>query len=199
MNAVPDARFREEQDHLRKSLLDGHALVGVGSTNPVKLAAVAAVFARVAPRARVIGVAAASGVPEQPWGDEQTIQGARNRASHVLENPAITFAVGLEGGVVDIGDGRVRTCAWAVARDAHGVEGVGGSLVLPLPEGVAARLRAGEELGYAMDAEAKVQGTKHGRGAVGILTASLIDRQGAYEPLVTYALAPWLASEFYGA
>jgi non-canonical (house-cleaning) NTP pyrophosphatase len=32
---------------------------------------------------------------------------------------------------------------------------------------------------------------------VGILTAGLIDRQRAYEPLVTYALARWLAPEFY--
>jgi non-canonical (house-cleaning) NTP pyrophosphatase len=40
-------------------------------------------------------------------------------------------------------------------------------------------------------------GTKHGRGAVGILTAGLIDRQGAYEPMVAYALAPWLAPAFF--
>jgi non-canonical (house-cleaning) NTP pyrophosphatase len=62
---------------------------------------------------------------------------------------------------------------------------------------VAARLRAGEELGHAMDAEARATGTKHGRGAVGILTAGLIDRQRAYEPLITYALAPWLAAPYY--
>ena len=48
-----------------------------------------------------------------------------------------------------------------------------------------------------MDAEAQTVGTKHGRGAVGILTAGLVDRQQAYEPLVAYALAPWLAGEFY--
>jgi non-canonical (house-cleaning) NTP pyrophosphatase len=48
-----------------------------------------------------------------------------------------------------------------------------------------------------MDALANVVGTKHGRGAVGILTAGLIDRQGAYEPMVAYALAPWLAPAFF--
>jgi non-canonical (house-cleaning) NTP pyrophosphatase len=48
-----------------------------------------------------------------------------------------------------------------------------------------------------MDAVARVVGTKHGCGAVGILTAGLIDRQGAYEPMVAYALAPWLAPDFY--
>jgi non-canonical (house-cleaning) NTP pyrophosphatase len=101
--------------------------------------------------------------------------------------------------VVALPDGSVRSCAWAVACLPDGREGVGGSLVLPLPDRVAARLRAGEELGHAMDAEARVTGTKHGRGAVGILTAGLFDRQQAYEPLVAYALAPFLAAPFYEA
>jgi non-canonical (house-cleaning) NTP pyrophosphatase len=99
--------------------------------------------------------------------------------------------------VVETPTGDVRTCAWAVIVDALGAEGVGGSLSMPLPSRVAARLRAGEELGLAMDAEARTSGTKTGRGAVGILTAGLVDRQAAYEPLVAYALAPFVAPEFY--
>ena len=39
--------------------------------------------------------------------------------------------------------------------------------------------------------------TKHGAGAVGILTAGLVDRQRAYEALVTYALAPFLSPAYY--
>ncbi len=172
-------------------------MVMVGSANPVKVAAVAAVFFRLAPEVSVRGMAVDSGVPAQPWGDEQTIEGARRRAFAVLSDPSVDLAIGLEGGVVDTGQGHVRTCAWAVAIARDGREGVGGSLVVSLPSRVAARLRAGEELGHAMDAEARATGTKHGRGAVGILTAGLIDRQRAYEPLITYALAPWLAAPYY--
>ena len=106
--------------------------------------------------------------------------------------------MGIEGGVVETANGQLRTCAWAVAVDRTGQIGVGGSLAIPPPDAVSERLRAGEELGHAMDAIARTVGIKHGRGAVGILTASLIDRQRAYEPLVTYALAPWLASAFFG-
>ena len=40
-------------------------------------------------------------------------------------------------------------------------------------------------------------GTKHGAGAVGILTAGLVDRQRAYETLVAYALAPFLSPAQY--
>jgi inosine/xanthosine triphosphatase len=185
-----------------------YAHIVVGSTNPVKVAAVRAVYARVltgwpgapAPEFLVFdSVSVDSGVPAQPMGDEETQQGARNRALAALERTSADLAVGLEGGVVLMGDGRMRTCAWAVVRDRSGREGMGGSLSMPLPETVAARIHAGEELGYAMDAVAQVVGTKHGRGAVGILTAGLIDRQAAYEPMIAYALAPWLAPAFYEA
>ena len=171
--------------------------VAVGSTNPVKVAAVRAVILRVAPLAQVTGVAVSSGVPDQPLGDDETQRGARTRALAALAVSDAALAVGVEGGVVALPDGSLRTCAWAVAVDRTGREGVGGSLAMPLPAAVAARVRAGEELGVAMDAVAHTTGTKVGRGAVGILTAGLLDRQGAYEPLVTYALAPWLAPALY--
>ena len=172
-------------------------VVAVGSTNPVKVAAVRAVILRVAPLAQVTGVAVSSGVPDQPMGDDETQRGARTRAQAALAASEAMLALGLEGGVVALPDGRLRTCAWAVAVDRAGRDGVGGSLAMPLPAAVAARVRAGEELGVAMDVVARTSGTKVGRGAVGILTAGLLDRQGAYEPLVTYALAPWLAPALY--
>jgi inosine/xanthosine triphosphatase len=175
-------------------------LVIVGSANPVKVAAVQAVIARIAPNATVRGLAVASGVPDQPIGDEETQAGARQRALAALASTnEATLAVGLEGGVVVLPDGRMRSCAWAVVVDRDGQEGIGGSLSMPLPDQVAARIRAGEELGHAMDALADTVGTKHGRGAVGILTAGLVDRQRAYEPMVAYALAPWLAPAFFAA
>jgi non-canonical (house-cleaning) NTP pyrophosphatase len=68
---------------------------------------------------------------------------------------------------------------------------------MPLPPSVAAAVREGLELGHAMDRVTGGVDTKRGAGAVGILTAGLIDRQRAYEVLVTYALAPWLAVEFW--
>ncbi len=174
-------------------------LVLVGSLNPVKIAAVRAVIARLWPEAQVAGMSAASGVPDQPFGDEETIRGAESRARAVLAASEADLGVGLEGGVVEEPDGSMRSCAWAVVVDRDGQRGVGGSLAMPLPDTVAARIRGGEELGHAMDAVAQTVGTKHGRGAVGILTAGLIDRQGAYEPLVTYALARWIAPDYFSA
>ncbi len=172
--------------------------VVVGSTNPVKIAAVQAVIVRLAPEAVVVGVAVSSGVPDQPIGDAETQAGARQRAIQALKDGGGSLGIGLEGGIVQMANGSMRSCAWAVVVDEEGCEGLGGSLSMPLPEMVAVRIRAGEELGHAMDAVVQATGTKHGRGAVGILTAGLVDRQRAYEPMVAYALAPWLAPALFG-
>lgn len=171
--------------------------VVVGSTNPVKVAAVRAVLDRAGCSASVEGRGVASGVRDQPFGDVETIQGATQRARTALQAAEADLAVGLEGGVVDDG-GRMMTCAWAVVVGRDGRVGIGGSLAMPLPDRVAALVRSGVELGHAMDQVSGGHDTKRGAGAVGILTSGLVDRQRAYESLVTYALAPFLTPEFYG-
>jgi len=178
------------------------ARVVVGSTNPVKIAAVRAVLERVGAPARVDGIAVASGVRDQPAGDDETIRGATQRARAVLAQTDADFGVGLEGGVVDKrgvdgADSVMRTCAWAAVVARDGRVGTGGSLAMTLPARVAALVRAGVELGHAMDRVSGGHDTKRGAGAVGILTSGLVDRQRAYEALVTYALAPFLTPALY--
>ena len=173
------------------------ALVAVGSTNPVKLAAVRAVLARAMPGSEVRPVAVTSGVPDQPVGDDVTIAGARMRALRARDALDADFGAGIEGGVVENPDGSLRTCAWAVVVARDGRIGTGGSLAMPLPPPVAAAVRGGLELGLAMDELTGAHDTKRGTGAVGVLTAGLIDRRAAYEVLVTYALVPFLRQEFW--
>ena len=170
--------------------------VVVGSTNPVKIAAVTAVLERTGSRARVRGLAVESGVRDQPEGDAETIRGATQRATTALELSDADFAIGIEGGVVEEA-GSMRTCAWAAVVARDGRVGVGGSLAMTLPDRVAMLVRGGMELGHAMDRVSGGRDTKHGTGAVGILTAGLVDRQRAYEALVTYALAQFLAPAYF--
>ena len=182
--------FREMTD---SDLLPGVRRVVVGSANPVKVAAVRATLARCAAGIVVHGVAVESGVPDQPWGDDETRAGARQRAVAALAaDVRADLAFGLEGGVVREASGGVRTCAWAVAVNRAGVISTGGSLALPLPPAVVALLERGMELGHAMDAVARTTGTKHAGGAVGLLTAGLVPLQQTYEMLVAYALSRWL-------
>lgn len=169
--------------------------VVVGSTNPVKVDAARTVLQRLAPGVTVAGHPIASGVSDQPWGDEETIRGAMARARGACAMDGAELGIGIEGGVVAMADGSVRTCAWAAVVTRDGREGVGGSLAMQLPERVAELVRGGLELGHAMDRVTGEHDVKRGAGAVGILTAGLVNRQEAYEVLVAYALAPLLQPE----
>ena len=171
--------------------------VVVGSTNPVKIAAVRAVFAAVGASAEIAAIGVPSTVRDQPIGDDETIRGAIARARAAREATGAELGVGIEGGVVDLSDGSMRTCAWAAVVDAQGRQGIGGSLAMQLPDAVAELVRGGLELGHAMDRYVNERDTKRGKGAVGILTAGLVDRQRAYESLVSYALAPFLTPDLY--
>lgn len=174
--------------------------VVVGSRNPVKIAAVQAVIARCTASAAVHGIGVASGVPDQPWGDRETRDGALTRAREALAaDVEADLAVGLEGGVVRDANGDVRSCAWAAVVDRRGLVSEGGSLAMPLPPAVIRLLEAGVELGHAMDRVAQTTNVKHGRGAVGLLTGGLISRQDAYEQLVTYALSRWIGRALWEA
>ncbi len=168
-------------------------LVAVGSTNPVKIGATRAVLSRVAAHASVQGIAVPSGVPDQPWGDDETIRGALMRAHASRAALDADWGVGIEGGVVAMPSGAVRTCAWAAIVGRNGMEGVGGSLSLELPHAVGALVRGGMELGHAMDATTGEHNVKQGVGAVGVLTGGLVSRQQAYEMIVAYALVPFLS------
>ena len=83
--------------------------VAVGSLNPVKVGAVRAAIERSALRPgtlEVLGFDVPSGVPDQPWGDLETRQGAIARAQRCADaykaahGELPEFAVGLEGGVL---------------------------------------------------------------------------------------------------
>jgi inosine/xanthosine triphosphatase len=179
----------------RSPALADARLVAVGSSNPVKVGAVRAVLAAGAPNVRVESVAVSSGGPDQPWGDDETIRGAVARATAARAALDADFGVGIEGGVVEDAHGvggALRTCAWAAVVDRAGTHAIGGSLAMPLPPAIAERVRGGMELGHAMDAETGARNVKHGAGAVGVLTAGIVDRQRAYEHLVAYAFARWL-------
>lgn len=194
--------LHEPRDDARPSPgapLAGVRRVAVGSTNPVKIGAVRAVVGVLAPHARIEGLSVPSGVRDQPVGDDETIRGAIARAHAARAALNADLGVGLEGGIVEEQGGVMRTCAWAAIVDGRGRSGIGGSLAMPLPARVAELVRGGLELGHAMDRLIGEHDTKRGKGAVGILTAGLVDRQRAYEVLVSYALAPFLTADLYGA
>ena len=171
--------------------------IAVGSTNPVKVAAVRSVVERVWPEAKVIALAVPSGVAAMPMNDVDCLTGARNRARAAQSAAGATLGIGLEGGVNPEPAG-LMLLGWVVVADGNGREGVGGGARLPLPGSIAERVLAGAELGPVMDELLGQENVKQKGGAVGALTAGLVLRQETFAVAVAYALAPFVSARFYG-
>lgn len=167
-------------------------LLMVGTKNPAKLTAVRQGAAGWFPRSTVEGIEVPSGVPAQPWGDAETMEGARNRALAALAGrPDADYGIGLEGGVVEI-DGTVYACAWCAIARGGGEVALASTARCPLPEPYVELLRAGVELGDASDRLYGRQNSKHAEGAIGLLTDGQLDRAGFYAPAVLLAFTRFL-------
>lgn len=134
--------------------------------------------------------------PRMPMSIDEVIAGARTRAEALAGD--VTggrgFAVGVEGGLhrVAAAGGGWSLQSWAAVTDGESW-GYGAGPALVLPEAIAERVVAGEELGDVIDrlAEGEVRGT---RGAWGVLTRDAIDRRDAFRLAVLAAFA-----RFYNA
>jgi len=165
--------------------------IAVGSTNPVKIAAARQITTRVWPEADIIPLAAVSGVSGMPMSSEETLLGAENRARDAMQKSGADLSIGLEGGVNQEAAG-LMLMGWVVILDKNGRKGVGGASRLPLPDRIARRVLAGEELGPVMDDVLNDDNVKQKGGAVGALTNGLVLRQEAFAIAVAYALSPFV-------
>lgn len=169
--------------------------IGVGTTNPVKIAATEDAVADLV-GATVASVAVDSGVSEQPYGHAETIEGAETRAERTYETGDFDLGVGIEGGVGEFEavDG-LFLIMWAAVTDGTTM-GRGSGPSLRLPTDVARRIDEGEELGPVMDDLLDTEGVARDRGAAGVLTANIIDRQSALESAIAGALGPFVTGQY---
>lgn len=170
--------------------------IGVGSGNPVKRRAVESALGETLGDTHVEAIPVDSGVSEQPFGIDETITGAENRARNVHAAGDYDLAAGIEGGVAELeaADG-LFLVMWAAASDGTTV-GRGSGPSLRLPEPIATRVRAGEELGPVMDDVLEEDDVARKQGAAGALTGGRVDRQEALRAAVAGALGPF-ATEHY--
>lgn len=170
--------------------------LGVGSGNPVKRRAVASAVEGLLDEPRVESVPVPSGVSEQPRGHDETIAGAENRAHNVLDEGEYDLGVGLEGGVAESeGTDGLFLVMWAAVTDGERM-GHGSGPSVRLPDAVAARIRAGEELGPVMNDVLNQDDVATKQGAAGAFTAGRVDRAEALATAVAGAMGPFV-TEFY--
>ncbi|HOJ36917.1 MAG TPA: inosine/xanthosine triphosphatase [Ignavibacteriales bacterium] len=171
----------------------------VGSKNPVKVNAVKKGFQKVFPDTQfeIIGIDVPSNVSEQPMTNEETLQGAINRALNCKKsNPDANYYFGIEGGV-DILNNQMEVFAWIYIVDNQGNHGLSRTASFFLPPSIQKLILQGMELGHADDLVFQRKNSKQQNGAVGMLTNNLIDRTKYYEEAVILALIPFINKELY--
>jgi inosine/xanthosine triphosphatase len=170
----------------------------IASRNPVKVQATLNGFQRMFPEEsfQIQSAPAASGVSNQPRSDEETLRGATNRAqSAARDYPQANYWVGIEGGIQETG-GQMTAFAWVVIYDGRSL-GKSRTGTFFLPPQVSRLVRQGVELGMADDIVFQRENSKQENGAIGILTANVVDRTGLYEQAVILALLPFKNPDLY--
>jgi inosine/xanthosine triphosphatase len=165
--------------------------IGVGSINPVKVAAVRSVMERVYGDVRISAYDVDSGVPPQPFGD-QTHQGSVNRAMAALKDH--DMAVGIEAGVFEMLDGLydIQHCT-IISKDGRQTYGQG--MGFRYPDEIADLVRGGMTVGEAVKSVYGDTEIGKKQGAIGLLSKGLIDRKRLTEQSVTAAMVPRLWSD----
>ncbi|NCN87474.1 MAG: DUF84 family protein [Candidatus Pacebacteria bacterium] len=180
-------------------------IIFVGSKNPVKINSVINAGSENWPELRVIGIDVPSGISEQPMSDEETRQGATNRAQAVLKEGLETLSkeeienetilgVGLEGGVFKKHEDELWSTVWATVTDQENNLYESNGARFKVPEIIASRILAGEEMGPIMGSFFSDPNLKQKQGAIGVITKGFVDRTEEYTIIVKLALGLYYGS-----
>lgn len=168
--------------------------IAIGSLNKAKKLAVEKAVQAAGLEAQLTSLSVPSHVSEQPFSDEETRQGAVNRAQNVLAKAKADVGIGLEGGVMEM-EGGLFLCNWgALAVQGQPIMTAGGARIL-LPDEIAERLRGGEELGPVMEQFTARQEIRQHEGAVGVFTNGLVTRNEMFLHVAKLLLGQFLLKE----
>lgn len=176
--------------------------VTIGSLNPVKINATKKAFTKMLPEynLKFIGDDAPSDIPDQPFGDEQTLTGARNRIAHLKNKfPDADYWVAIEGGVkyLDLTN-KLESFAWIVIEGNNSLdEQLSRSASFIVPTKMSELVSEGFEMGHAADKIFGTDNCKQKEGAIGLLTKNNITREELYIPSIIFALIPFLNKDIY--
>ncbi len=163
-------------EELQKTSLSVQAIteIAIGSNNPVKIQAVKNALDN--DSIQLIPCSALSKVRPQPLSDEETLQGAINRAKDCLEKTKTSVAIGLEAGVIFLQD-QVYLCHWgAIVDQNQNTYFTNGPLILLLSEYRKA-LEEGKNLEDIMHHSTGIESLGTKEGAIGVFTQNCLNRE----------------------
>ncbi|EMH4163183.1 inosine/xanthosine triphosphatase [Pluralibacter gergoviae] len=164
-----------------------HQIISATS-NPAKIQAILQAFSQIFGEGscHIDAVSVESGVPEQPFGSDETRAGARNRIANARRlRPDADFWVAIEAGIDD-----GSTFSWVVIESRE-QRAEARSATMPLPEVILEKVRAGEALGPVMSRYSGIDNIGTKEGAIGIFTNGALTRTSVYHQAVLLALSPF--------
>jgi inosine/xanthosine triphosphatase len=172
-------------------------IVQVGSENPIKIKATKNVLNRFYRNLSVSSVHVHSGVPDQPIGLEQTIEGAINRAREACL-PGCDMGIGIESGLLNVPNtisGYVDM-QWCAIYDGEKAT-LGVSSGFEYPPTVIEEVLNGKEVGDVMDEITGVDNLGEKAGAISYLSRGMVNRTVNTEQCVMMAMIPRLNKGIY--
>lgn len=178
-------------------------IVFVGSTNPVKINAVKSAFKPSAEEPKVIGLGVSSGVSEQPMSEQETRQGAMNRAKNAVEMGLEQhqqdlgqdyLGIGLEGGVTiedNYHDKKMWETVWVALLDNNSNYYLSSGGKFLVPSFVAEQIIQGKEMGPIMSKYYGGRSVKTQEGLIGAMTKKFVDRTEMYAAIAKIAVGQW--------
>lgn len=144
----------------------------------------------------IVGINVASGVSAQPMSNEESIQGARNRARGAIAATGIDVAIGIENGLTEI-EGIWFANTWIVAINAHGREGIASTVLRPVPSHIMSDVLRGMELSDAVRANVPDEIRERYSGLIGIITNGVLNRHDVLRDGIVVALSDLILPEIY--
>jgi len=172
-------------------------LVVVGSGNPVKIKATRNVLEKIYGNVEVTGIDVDSEVPDQPFGMDETIKGAINRAKNAYSDE-FNMSVGIESGLMET-PGSITgyiDLQWCAIFDGVNIT-LGVSAGFEYPPEVILEVLNGKEVGEVMDRITGIDKLGQKTGAVSYLSKGLLDRTENTEQCVLTAMIPKMNKEVY--
>lgn len=171
--------------------------VVVGSKNPVKVNATRNVLEKIYDDLTVSSLNVDSEVPDQPFGMNQTVTGAVNRAKNAY-SADFDLSVGIESGLIEVPHTLTGyiDIQWCAIFDGMQIT-VGASSGFEYPPTVIEKVLEGVEVGDVMDQVTGVDALGQKKGAVSHLSHDMLNRTENTEECVLTAMIPRMNMEIY--
>lgn len=105
----------------------------IGTTSDLKIRAAREAFRMLKIEPEIVTVKSNSEIPDQPFGIEQILTGAKNRAKNALDSNSTDLSVGIENGLIEISNKWMETLAVAVLS-SDGKESFALGSAYPVPD-----------------------------------------------------------------